>query len=100
MLLTAISLPLRAADGELRNSLSVTQDAMRYLEQTEKLFWKDLATSAQTGDVPHIRESLVSLALVKSYQTSLGNFDPRSSLMVANLIGKTFFLLYNQDLRN
>ena len=62
----------------------------RVLTEAEKLFHSDLISTAQRGSVSRVREAAGSLALIRSFQSSLGESD--SSLLVANLIGQSGFL--------
>jgi len=68
---------------------SSAQAIMLSLAAAGKLFHSDLASTAQCGTVPRVREAASSLALIQSFQSSLGAND--SSLLVANLLGKVYF---------
>ncbi|KAG2125363.1 uncharacterized protein EDB93DRAFT_1281358 [Suillus bovinus] len=46
------------------------QDISSTLDQAEKFFWADLGLTAHRGNVPHIHEATVNLALIKALQTS------------------------------
>jgi separase len=61
---------------------------MRTLTDAGKLFHSDLTSSAHCGSVPRVREAASSLALIQSFQSSLGTND--SSLLVANLLGHSY----------
>lgn len=60
----------------------------RTLTDAGKLFHSDLTSSAHCGSVPRFREAASSLALIQSFQSSLGAND--SSLLVANLLGQSY----------
>ena len=57
----------------------------RVLTEAERLFHSDLVSTAQRGSVSRVREAAGSLALIRSFQSSLGASN--NSLLVANLIG-------------
>lgn len=62
------------------------------LDQAEERFWDSLNLVAQRGNVLDIRESAVALAVIKSFQTSMGRKDSEVHVMVSRLLGMTFFL--------
>ena len=64
------------------------QVIMRTLTDAGKLFHSDLTSSVHCGSVPRVREAASSLALIQSFQSSLGAND--SSLLVANLLGHSY----------
>jgi separase len=66
------------------------QAIMRTLTDAGKLFHSALTSTAHCGSVPRVREAASSLALIQSFQSSLGEND--SSLLVANLLGKSYLL--------
>lgn len=59
-----------------------TQDILSTLDQAEKLFWADLELTAHRGNVPHIREATINLALIKALQTSLGKKEKDGPIML------------------
>jgi separase len=71
------------------------QAILRTLTDAEKLFHSDLTSNAHCGSVPRMREAASSLALIRSFQSSLGAND--SSLVVANLLGEPY-ILYSASL--
>jgi separase len=68
---------------------SSTQAIMLSLAAAGNLFHSDLTSTAHCGSVPRVREAASSLALIQSFQSSLGATD--SSMLVANLLGKFYF---------
>ena len=78
-----------SGDKYLFNSTSA-QVILRTLTDAGKLFHAVLTSTARCGSVTQVREAASSLALIQSFQSSLGEND--SSLLVANLLGQ-FFLL-------
>lgn len=59
---------------------------MRTLTDAGKLYHSVLTSTARCGNVNQVREAASSLALIQSFQSSLGEND--SSLLVANLLGQ------------
>lgn len=57
------------------------------LDQAEEHFWSSLSQLAQRGNVLDIRESAVALAVIKSFQTSMGKKDDKIHVMVSRLLG-------------
>lgn len=64
------------------------QDIINTLDQAEEHFWNSLSILAQRGNVLDIRESAVALAVIKSFQTSMGKRDDRIHVMVSRLLGE------------
>jgi separase len=74
-------------DKYLLNTTSA-QVIMRTLTDAGKLFHSVLTSTARRGSVTQVREAASSLALIQSFQSSLGGND--SSFLVANLLGQLF----------
>jgi separase len=69
------------------------QDISSALDQAEERFWDSLNLIAQRGNVLDIRESAVALAIIKSFQTSMGRKDTEVHVMVSRLLGMAFLSL-------
>jgi separase len=78
-----------SGDKYLLNATSA-QVIIRTLTDAGKLFHSVLASTARCGSVTQVREAASSLALIQSFQSSLGEND--SSLLVANLLGQLFLI--------
>jgi separase len=78
-----------SGDKYLFNPTSA-QAIMRTLTDAGKLFHAVLTSTARCGSVTQVREAASSLALIQSFQSSLGEND--SSLLVANLLGQLSLL--------
>ncbi|KAL0578391.1 separin protein [Marasmius crinis-equi] len=81
---TTVALPMGS-------SLSVSlptgfQDILRDLESAEKLFWSQLSAHGQSGHVPDIRAALSSIALIGTFQASLGRSEVSRSMLMAGLL--------------
>ena len=57
------------------------------LQNAEKLFWSDLALIARRGHVFQIREAALSLALIRTFQGSLGKGEIDGPVVAARLLG-------------
>ena len=80
-----------SGDKYLFNS-TAAQVILRTLTDAGKLFHAVLTSTARCGSVTQVREAASSLALIQSFQSSLGEND--SSLLVANLLGQLFLFDY------
>lgn len=80
---SVLSLPM-GMSGDKSLLATSAQVITRVLTEAEKLFHSDLVSSAQRGSVSRVREAACSLALIRSFQSSLGASN--NSLLVANLI--------------
>ncbi|KAH9026737.1 peptidase family C50-domain-containing protein [Lactarius pseudohatsudake] len=80
---SVLSLPM-GMSGDKSLLTTSAQVITRVLTEAEKLFHSDLMSTSQRGSVPRVREAAGSLALIRSFQSSLGAND--GALLVANLI--------------
>jgi separase len=65
-----------------------TQDVLAVLANAEQLFLADLGLLARRGNVSHVREAAVSLAMITSLRTSMGASSPQAPLLAARLLGE------------
>lgn len=91
-LCTAIALPMGMTSDRVVSPAPSTQDILSNLDHAEELFWADLALTADRGNVPHVREAAVHLALIRALQTSLGNDGKHGPIVAAHLLGKIYAL--------
>jgi separase len=84
---TAIAMPMGMSGDKFLSLAPSTQEILTALDNAEKLFWADLAFIGQRGKVLHVRDTVVSLALIRALQTSLGNAEKESTLLAVNLLG-------------
>lgn len=88
MLVLAVA--LSTSSKNLAVSLSpASVDLIKSLKHTEKLFWAYLGSLGRNGYVPDIREAALSIAIIQTFQASLGRSDSRSSLITAGLLGNS-----------
>ncbi|KAG6866775.1 hypothetical protein C0991_011434 [Blastosporella zonata] len=83
---STIALPMGMSSKTTVTLLSSAQDILVTLETAEKLFWENIPKIARTGSVTDVRESVVSLALVQAFQTSLGKPSSNSNSLAASLL--------------
>ncbi|KAG1748438.1 peptidase family C50-domain-containing protein [Suillus paluster] len=83
---STIALPMGMTSDRVVSLSPSTQDILGALDNAEKLFWADLALTADRGSVPHVRETTVNLALVKALQTSLGKGGKDGPIIAARLL--------------
>ncbi len=72
--------------GDIVAPPTATRELLAALSTTEKFFWACLESS-QTGSVLRIREAVKYLALIRTYQTSLGIKAKNGSTVTATLLG-------------
>lgn len=63
------------------------------LSTAEKMFWANLEFVSNRGQVSQVREAAVSLALIRSFQTSLGNSYANGARVAAGLLGMSKMIL-------
>ncbi|KAG1788751.1 peptidase family C50-domain-containing protein [Suillus plorans] len=83
---STIALPMGMTSDRAVSPTPSTQDILSTLDQAEKLFWADLALTADRGNVPHVREATINLALIKALQTSLGKGEKDGPIIAAHLL--------------
>ena len=83
-----LSLPLGVV-GENAPPLSPSVvEILGLLQNAEKLFWSDLTLIARRGHVFQVREAALSLALIRTFQGSLGKNGVDGPVMASCLLGK------------
>ncbi|KAJ6525608.1 peptidase family C50-domain-containing protein [Mycena capillaripes] len=83
---STIALPMgMSADKALTLSPS-THDILHTLDHAEQLFWLDFTLFSRRGDVSRVRDAVVSLALIRALQTSLGKSGNQDPVLVAGLL--------------
>lgn len=85
----AITLPMGMSGEKLTTSPS-SSEILTTLNTAERLFWADLALVSRRGTVSHVREAVVSLALIRAFQTSLGKPGKEGPTLAARLLGQFF----------
>ncbi|KAI9509013.1 peptidase family C50-domain-containing protein [Russula earlei] len=81
---SVLSLPMGVSGDKYLLTTTSSQPIMHTLAAAGKLFHSDLTSIAHCGSVPRVREAASSLALIQSFQSSIGGHD--STFLVANLL--------------
>jgi len=63
------------------------QDIINALRQAEEQYRNSLSSIALRGNALDVRESVVTLAVIKSFQTSMGQKDNRARILISRLLG-------------
>ncbi|KAI0918289.1 hypothetical protein AcV5_002308 [Taiwanofungus camphoratus] len=83
---SAITIPVGMSSSRTTSISSAAQDILHTLTAVEKSLWADLSLIAHRGNVPHVRDTATSLALIRALQTSLGSGGEEASGIAAHLI--------------
>ncbi|TCD70963.1 hypothetical protein EIP91_000870 [Steccherinum ochraceum] len=94
---STITLPM-GMTGERMTASATTQDILSTLSAAEKLFWSDLALVARRGKVSHVRDAVVSLALIKAFQTSLGQSKRTGTFLTARLLDSSAAITIRREM--
>ncbi|EKM75331.1 hypothetical protein AGABI1DRAFT_80074 [Agaricus bisporus var. burnettii JB137-S8] len=92
-----ISIPIGMHAAHRLTSVSA-KDINGALDQAEERFWDSLNLVAQRGNVLDIRESAVALAVIKSFQTSMGRKDSEVHVMVSRLLDASSALTLRREM--
>ncbi|KAF9070318.1 peptidase family C50-domain-containing protein [Rhodocollybia butyracea] len=93
------TIALSIDSNNLNISLSPTSiDIIKSLEHGEKLFWSYLGALGQKGYLPDLRKSVISIAIIKTFQASLGRSDPKTPLLTAGLLDASSSLTLRSEL--
>ena len=76
--MTCISSPMRAP----------SQDILEALSSAESIYMSGLSTFYEQSTSMHMRDSAMSLALIKAFQTALGASSNDGPAMAAHLVGE------------
>ncbi|KAF7338167.1 Cysteine peptidase C50 [Mycena venus] len=83
---STIALPMGMSTDKVPALSPSTHDILQTLDQAEQLFWLDFTLFSRRGDVPRVRDAVVSLALIRAFQTSLGKSGNQDPVLVAGLL--------------
>ncbi|TFY57836.1 hypothetical protein EVG20_g8385, partial [Dentipellis fragilis] len=83
---SAIALPMGMSGNKSILASSSAQDILETLQDAEKMFWSTLSAIANRGKVSQVREVTGFLALIQSFNTSLGKAQKSTPVVVANLL--------------
>ncbi|KAK0494593.1 cysteine peptidase C50 [Armillaria luteobubalina] len=83
---STIALPLGTTGADMPTLSGTSLEISRCLETAARLFGDNLKLTTHNGDVSHVREAAIKLALIRAFQTSLGKSGTDGPLLVANLL--------------
>lgn len=70
-----------------------SQDILGTLDSAETLFWANLTLIARRGNVPDVRDTVMSLAQIHAFKTSLGKSSQSGPDLAVGLLGNIIMLL-------
>ncbi|KAJ6475784.1 cysteine peptidase C50 [Mycena vitilis] len=83
---STIALPMGMSTDKALTLSPSTVDILHTLDHAEQLFWLDFTLFSRRGDASRVREAVVSLALIRALQTSLGKSGDQDPVLVAGLL--------------
>ncbi|KAK1232899.1 separin protein [Marasmius sp. AFHP31] len=83
---TTVAIPMGTSSSLSTSVTPASQEMLRCLETAEKLFWSQLSAHGQSGHVPDIRAALTSIALIGTFQASMGRSETFRSGLMAGLL--------------
>ncbi|KAJ6630611.1 peptidase family C50-domain-containing protein [Mycena sp. CBHHK59/15] len=83
---STIALPMGMSTDKVPSLSPSTHDILHTLDRAEQLFWLDFTLFSRRGDVPRVRNAVVSLALIRALQTSLGKSGNQDPVLVSGLL--------------
>ncbi|KAJ7653310.1 cysteine peptidase C50 [Mycena polygramma] len=83
---STIALPMGMSTDKALTLSPSTVDILHTLDHAEQLFWLDFTLFSRRGDASRVREAVVSLALIRALQTSLGKSGNQDPVLVAGLL--------------
>ncbi|KAJ7173997.1 cysteine peptidase C50 [Mycena crocata] len=83
---STIALPMGMSTDKAPALSPSTQDIIHTLDHAEHLFWLEFTLFSRRGDVPRVRDAVVSLAMIRALRTSLGKSGNHDPILVAGLL--------------
>jgi len=87
LLMPALAMPMGDPQQRTRDRLSARQSIQHILQRSEMNFVEALKLAANSGKVEDVRQSCLSLALLKTFQTSLGEGSSEVTASAADILG-------------
>ncbi|KAH7929994.1 hypothetical protein BV22DRAFT_1001613 [Leucogyrophana mollusca] len=94
---STIAIPMGMSSSKT-TALAPATDILGALDDAEKLFWADLVLTSRRGNVPHVREAAVSLAMIRALQTSLGRAGKEGPVLAARLLDSSTAITLQREL--
>ncbi|KAF5368828.1 hypothetical protein D9758_003030 [Tetrapyrgos nigripes] len=95
---TTIAMPMGTTNNFKVSITPSILDIIKTLESAEKLFWTHLEYAGQRGRVPDVRESVVSIGLIRALQTSLGRSEISTPLLTSSLLDASSALTLRNEM--
>ncbi|KAL6306065.1 peptidase family C50-domain-containing protein [Sparassis latifolia] len=95
---SAITIPMGMSTHRAITLTPATQDILGTLTTAEKMFWSDLVSISRRGNVPHVRSAAISLALIRTLQTSLGKGGTDAAVLAARLIDASTSITLHREM--
>ncbi|KAJ7087888.1 peptidase family C50-domain-containing protein [Mycena epipterygia] len=83
---STLALPMGMSTDKAPALSPSTHDILHTLDHAEQLFWLDFTLFSRKGDVSRVRDAVVSLAVIRALQTSLGKSGHQDPVLVAGLL--------------
>ncbi|KIK92250.1 hypothetical protein PAXRUDRAFT_830139 [Paxillus rubicundulus Ve08.2h10] len=95
---STIALPMGMSGDKDLSLVPATQDILNTLGDAEKLFWADLSLTLRRGNVSHVREASVSLAMIRAFQSSLGKASTDAPLLAVRLLDASSAITLHREM--
>ena len=86
---TAIAMPMGTPGKKVDHRQSTRHRIQVILEQADQAYQSALTLVAGSGKVEDVRQACLSLALLRAFQTSLGQGGARVTSFAADLLGQS-----------
>ncbi|KAJ7271936.1 peptidase family C50-domain-containing protein [Mycena haematopus] len=95
---STIALPMGMSTDKAPALSPSTHDILHTLDRAEQLFWLDFTLFSRRGDVSPVRDAVVSLALIRAFQTSLGKSGNQDPVLVAGLLDASTAITLSREM--
>ncbi|PCH34363.1 hypothetical protein WOLCODRAFT_95323 [Wolfiporia cocos MD-104 SS10] len=95
---STIAIPMGTSDVRSANASSAAQEISNMLSTAEESLSSDLALIANRGNVPHVRETSISLALISALRTMLNSGTDEAAPGVARLIDASIAITLRREI--
>ena len=88
---STIAMPMGSSKGRMRDRQSTRDSIQIILEKSQTAYLSALALSAGSGKVEEVRSACLSLALLRAFQSSLGQGSETVTAAAAEILGELGF---------
>jgi len=88
LLMKALAMPMGDPQQRTKDRLSTRKSIQHILQRSESSFIEALNLASSSGKVEDVRQSCLSLALLKTFQTSLGEGSSEVTVSAADILGE------------